>query len=93
MLEPRWVRILVKVLLIWLVISGYFYFQKPVIYRYTDINAAIPIGENQLIIEEITVHNFYKDKSFIGNEELPWQYVRKNDNGNYEIIHYYLTAE
>lgn len=74
MFKPRWARILVKLILIWLVITVYFYFQHPVIYRYIGIGAAIPIGEDQLVIEEITFHNLDQDKTWKIYEDLPWQY-------------------
>jgi len=74
MFKSRWARILVKLLLIWLVITVYFYFQHPVIYRYTGFDAAIPIGEDQLIIDEITFNNFDRDRAWKITEDLPWHY-------------------
>lgn len=73
MLKSRWLRILIKIILIFLLITVYFYFQHPVIYRYTDINAAIPIGDKQLIIDEINVHNLDEGNSrWKGG--IPWRY-------------------
>lgn len=76
MVKSRWLRILLKILLIWLVISIYFYFQHPVIYRCRDINASIPIGDGKFIIEEINVHNYDEDKHFadLMENKIPWQY-------------------
>lgn len=76
MLKSKWIQIPVKILLILLFITIYFYFQHPVIYRYTGFNASIPIGEEQLIIDEISIHNIDNDKSLFYqmNGKIPWQY-------------------
>lgn len=75
MIKSRWIRIPMKILLIWFVISIYFYFQHPVIYRCTGFNASISIGEEQLIIDEINIHNFDEDKNreYIENGKIPWR--------------------
>lgn len=76
-LTSRWVRIPVKILLIWLVITLYFYFQHPVIYRFKDLNAVIPVGEMTLVIEEINLHNLdeqERNKWIWSRENVPWQY-------------------
>ncbi len=76
MFKSRWIRIPLKILLIWLAITVYFYFQHPVIYRYKDINVKTPIGDEQLIIDEISVNNIDEDKrsSYFYSRKIPWQY-------------------
>jgi len=77
MIQSRWFRILIKILLIWLLITVYFYFQHPVTYRLTGLNASFPIGEDQLIINEISVTNLDQEKInylLISNRKIPWQY-------------------
>lgn len=73
-MKSRWVRIPLKIFLIWLVVTLYFYFQNPVIYRYTGFNAIIPIGEDLLVIDEISFHNYDQDKTSFYNEKVPWKY-------------------
>jgi hypothetical protein len=75
MFQSRWVRVLIKILLIWLVITLYFYFQQPVTYRFTGLNASFPIGKDQLIINEISVNNLDEEKIDLWNgKKIPWQY-------------------
>jgi hypothetical protein len=75
MFQSKWVRIPVKIILIWLVITLYFYFQHPVVYRYLDLDANIPIGDAQLLLHEIQVSNLDEDKRYdwIDDEEMPWR--------------------
>ncbi len=75
MFQSKWVRIPVKILLVWLVISIYFYLQHPVVYRYQDLNANIPIGDAQLLIHEILVSNLDEDlqHDWLTEEERPWR--------------------
>lgn len=75
MFQSSWVRIFMKILLIWLLITVYFYFQHPVTYRFTNLNASFPIGEDQLIINEISVNNLDEEKIYLwmGNR-ITWQY-------------------
>ncbi len=75
MLRSKWIRIPVKIILIWLLITIYFYFQHPVVYRYQNLNANIPIGNAQLLIHEIRASNLDEDKKMSWNyEKVPWQY-------------------
>lgn len=77
MFQSKWVRIPAKIILIWLVITVYFYFQHPVVYRCLDIDANIPIGDGQLLIHEIQVCNLdeegYTWRYTTDNEEMPWR--------------------
>lgn len=75
MLQSKWVRIPVKIILVWLVITVYFYFQHPVVYRYLDIDANIPIGDGQLLIHEIQVSNLDREQqySWMRDDEMPWR--------------------
>lgn len=75
MLQSKWVRILVKIILIWLVITVYFYFQHPVVYRCLNIGANIPMGDGQLLIHEIQVSNLDEEQrnTWLENEEMPWR--------------------
>lgn len=75
MFKSKWVRITAKIILIWLVITLYFYFQHPVVYRYLDLDANIPIGDAQLLLHEIQVSNLDEDKRYdwIDDEEMPWR--------------------
>lgn len=76
MFKSKWIRIPAKIILIWLVITVYFYFQHPMAYRYQGLNANIPIGNAQLLIQEIKVNNLDEEKqmSWLRDEEMPWQY-------------------
>jgi hypothetical protein len=75
MFQSKWVRIPIKIILIWLVITLYFYFQHPVVYRCLDFDANIPIGDGQLLIHEIRVSNLDEDHRYypMDNEEMPWR--------------------
>jgi len=73
MLQSRWFRVLKKILLIWLLITVYFYFQHPLTYRYTGLNAVFPIGEDQFIINEISVNNLDQEK-IEEYYKIPWYY-------------------
>lgn len=77
MFQSVWVRIPVKIVLIVLVITLYFYSQHPVVYRYQDLDANIPIGDAQLLIHEIRVTNLDEDQSTarMRDEEMPWPYT------------------
>lgn len=74
MLQSRWFRILKKILLIWLLITVYFYFQHPVTYRFTGLNAVFPIGEDQFVINEISVNNLDREK-MEETYKIPWTYI------------------
>lgn len=74
MFKSKWVRIPVKIILIGLVITLYFYFQHPVVYRCLDFGANIPIGDGQLLIHEIRVSNLDDQRyTWMDNEEMPWR--------------------
>jgi hypothetical protein len=77
MFQSKWVRIPIKIILIWLAITLYFYFQHPVVYRCLDFDASIPIGDAQLLIHEIRVTNLDEDQQYgygwMDNEETPWR--------------------
>ncbi|NLB53458.1 MAG: hypothetical protein GX808_11080 [Syntrophomonadaceae bacterium] len=77
MMQSKWVRVPVKILLIWMVITIYFYFQQPVIYRYQNLNANIPIGNAQLLFHEINVTNQdeYQQIHWMDDQETPWQFT------------------
>lgn len=77
MFQAKWVRIPVKIVLILLVITLYFYFQHPVVYRYQYLNASIPIGDAQLLLHEIRVSNLDVDQHYawMDEEEMPWYYT------------------
>lgn len=76
MFKSKWIRIPTKIILIWVIITVYFYFQHPVVYRYQGLNANIPIGNAQLLIQEIKVNNLDEEKqmAWLGDGEVPWQY-------------------
>ncbi|MEA1960111.1 MAG: hypothetical protein U9N81_02260 [Bacillota bacterium] len=69
MIKSRWIRIIIKILLIGLVVTGYFYLQKPTIYRYRDVNEVIPLGDIAFVIDEINVHN-WDDETYRYSEEV-----------------------
>ena len=74
MFKSKWVRIPVKIILIGLVITLYFYFQHPMVYRCLDFGANIPIGDGQLLIHEIRVSNLDDQRyTWMDNEEMPWR--------------------
>ena len=85
-MKSGWVRIPLKILLVWLVITVYFYFQQPVIYRCQDFNVNLPIGGGQLLFHEINVSNYDEDRPLhlMEGDKLPWQmtlYQKMVDRG------------
>lgn len=72
------VRIFVKLLLILLTISIYFYFQHPIIYRSTNLRAVVDVADMKLVIEDISISNLDEDKMHaqIFKGEWPWIYRR-----------------
>lgn len=75
------IRILLKLLLILLTISIYFYFQHPVIYRSTNLRAVVAVADMKLVIEDVSISNLDEDKMHaqIFDGEWPWIYRRITD--------------
>lgn len=76
MIKSAGVRISVKLLLILLAISLFFYFQHPVVYRSANLSAVIPVGDMTFVIEDISVSNLDEDKihAISEKDKIPWIY-------------------
>ncbi len=71
-MKSNWVRIPLKILLVFLVVTLYFYFQQPVIYRSQNLNVNLPIGGGQLLLHEINVTN-QGERDWSDDQKIPWQ--------------------
>ena len=67
-------RILIKLLLIFIVITIYFYFQHPIEYRCTNLKAVVPIGDMALVIDDIRISDRDQEKLNRSGYEIPWIY-------------------
>lgn|GEM_PF-1215486 len=71
-------RVLIKLLLIFLVVTIYFYFQHPVQYRCTNLKTVFPIGDMTLVIDDIRISDLDEDKLSmwsIRGDKIPWLYL------------------
>lgn len=79
MLQSKWVRIPFKIFLIFMVVTLYFYFQQPVIYRCQNLNVNLPVGEGQLLLHEINVTNQDESQAMRAlhdwedKQKIPWR--------------------
>ncbi|NLV17002.1 MAG: hypothetical protein GXY50_07335 [Syntrophomonadaceae bacterium] len=70
-------RILFKLLLIFLVVTIYFYFQKPIEYRCTNLKAVIPIDDMTLVIDDIRISDRDQEKlNSLASSGIPWIYEK-----------------
>lgn len=69
-------RIFIKLLLIFAVITVYFYFQHPIEYRCTNLRAAVPIGDMTLVIDDIRISDRDPEKLDRSGYEIPWIYIK-----------------
>jgi hypothetical protein len=69
-------RVLIKLVLIFVAITIYFYFQHPVQYRCTNLKAVFPVGDMTLVLDDIRISDLDEDKlsgRYRGGE-IPWIY-------------------
>lgn len=58
MLKSRLLRILLALLLLWLILTAYFYYQRQVTIVEQSLNEKLNVGDCQLVVEEISFRNF-----------------------------------
>ncbi|MGI6548541.1 MAG: hypothetical protein ACOX4Q_00690 [Syntrophomonadales bacterium] len=76
MVKSKVARVLIKLVLIFVAITIYFYFQHPVQYRCTNLKAVFPVGDMTLVLDDIRISDLDEDKlsgRYRGGE-IPWIY-------------------